>query len=610
MKKNIVLIVLLFLVRFFLYAGIESHPSLIINSGDEKAILKKLNTSKSLNNLHKVIISESDRLLSVPCLKYEKEGRRLLAVSREGLRRLFYLAYSYRMTNDEKYAKRAENEMLAVCSFADWNPTHFLDVAEMTMAVSIGYDWTYDYLSPLSRSVISQAILSHGLLPSLDTKYNGWLSIKNNWNQVCNSGMLFGAIAIHDIEPELSKTIIDRSLKSVLLPMSEYEPDGTYPEGFNYWNYGTSFNVMLITAAEKFYRQELFPDNKMPGFIKSASYILNMEGPNGDVFNYSDGRKSPEPNSTIYWFANRTKNASLLWNEGQKSSNLNLKSDRLLPAAVIWGTGIESETLFAPENLFWIGQGINPVCLMRSSWTDKNAIYLAFKAGSPSASHGHMDVGSFILEANGERWATDFGMQEYESLESKGVDVWSMGQKAQRWSIFRYNNLAHNTLAFNDSLQVVIGKCKIEKWSDKPEKMFATSDITPVYKGQAKKVIRTVSLINKSYVSIKDEIETLPVGTKVRWTLLTEAQPVLNLKNNTIELTKGGKKLHIKIKSSQKVVLKTWSTQSANSFDAPNPGTSLVGFEVLFPKNSKSLLNVLLVPEKKMSSIIIAHKTR
>jgi hypothetical protein len=43
------------------------------------------------------------------------------------------------MTNDERYAQRAEREMLAVSHFSDWNPSHFLDVGEMVMALSIAY---------------------------------------------------------------------------------------------------------------------------------------------------------------------------------------------------------------------------------------------------------------------------------------------------------------------------------------------------------------------------------------------------------------------------------------------------------------------------------------
>jgi len=157
----------------------------------------------------------------------------------------------------------------------------------------------------------------------------------------------------------------------------------------------------------------------MPGFIQSAFYIVNMVGPTGGVFNYSDGDNPSDPNSTIYWFANKTKNVELLWNENRVYNIKNLKYDRLLPAAILWQTLLNRDVSVPPLSKFWIGQGINPVCLMRTSWADKNAIYLGFKAGTPSASHGHMDVGSFIMEANGERWVSDFGKQDYESLEQK-----------------------------------------------------------------------------------------------------------------------------------------------------------------------------------------------
>jgi hypothetical protein len=80
----------------------------------------------------------------------------LLQVSRESLRRIFYLSYAWRLTHKKKFLDRGEDELLTASRFQDWNPSHFLDVAEMTMAVAIGYDWLYNDLSPKSREVISK----------------------------------------------------------------------------------------------------------------------------------------------------------------------------------------------------------------------------------------------------------------------------------------------------------------------------------------------------------------------------------------------------------------------------------------------------------------------
>lgn len=51
--------------------------------------------------------------------------------------------------------------------------------------------------------------------------------------------------------------------------MVGYGPDGGYPEGFGYWGYGTSFQVMLIAALESAFGT----DNGLsqtPGFMESA----------------------------------------------------------------------------------------------------------------------------------------------------------------------------------------------------------------------------------------------------------------------------------------------------------------------------------------------------
>ena len=54
--------------------------------------------------------------------------------------------------------------MLQAASFPDWNPQHFLDVGEMTMALAIGYDWLYDSLQPDTRRVVREAIIEKDLM--------------------------------------------------------------------------------------------------------------------------------------------------------------------------------------------------------------------------------------------------------------------------------------------------------------------------------------------------------------------------------------------------------------------------------------------------------------
>jgi galactose-1-phosphate uridylyltransferase len=42
--------------------------------------------------------------------------------------------------------------------------------------------------------------------------------------------------------------------------------------------------------------------------------------------------------------------------------------------------------------------------------------------------HGHMDGGSFVMEAACVRRCLDFGMQDYTSLEMKNIDSWPISR--------------------------------------------------------------------------------------------------------------------------------------------------------------------------------------
>jgi hypothetical protein len=581
--------------------SLPSHPRILLLKGEEAAIKKTIGNDTVWMQLEQAILDASDQILPTAPVERIKIGRRLLDKSREALRRIFFLSYAYRMTGEQKYADRAQKELLAVAAFSDWNPSHFLDVAEMTMAVAIGYDWLYDKLSPQSRSLIKEAILKKGIEPSLDPKNNGWLRVEHNWNQVCNAGMCYGAIAIYEDDPELARQIINRSIDAVPHAMQDYAPDGVYPEGYGYWGYGTSFNVMLISALDKLFGNDSGLSD-MPGFLKTAGFLENMTGPSGKPFNYSDAGEGGGLESAMFWFASKLKDPSLLWVERSRLLNDGAKNqvrNRLLPAVLLWGQGIDLNNIQPPGKDMWTGQGKNPVALMRTSWTDPNAIYVAMKGGSVSVNHAHMDVGSFVMDADGVRWAMDFGMQEYESLESKGLQIFGRSQDAQRWTVFRYSNLVHNTITVNGLQQRVTGRAPITSSSAATSFMDAITDLTPVYTGAVAKANRGIAIVDQQYVVVRDEIRALDTPTTIRWTLLTRASVKIT-GENTAELTKDGRKLFLRVHSPDKVSMKTWSTDPPHNYDAPNPGTIMVGFELQIPAGASTESTVELIPEKAM----------
>ena len=611
-------------ITFLLFASVDTHaqlkylqnvndmpvhPRILLFTGDEQKIKANIEADPVWKGLHQSIIDACDAIVPLPVCERILEGRRLLGVSREALRRIFYLSYAYRMTGHETYATRAEKEMLAVSDFSDWHPEVFLDVAEMTMAVAIGYDWLHDKLTPASHQIIRNAIISKGLDPSFNRSDAWFLNSNNNWNQVCNASMAFGALAVYEEMPELSKMIIDRAIESIHLPMKEYAPDGAYPEGYTYWDYGTSFNIIFLAAIEKIWATD-FGLTKLPGFMKTGAYIAHMTGSTGLGYNYADNGLSGAMLPAMFWFAHKTNDISALWDRRKyMESNRKFTNDRLLPALMLWGSNIKLASINHPTEKIWVGRGITPVALMRTSWSDPNAIYVGFKGGRASSNHAHMDAGSFVMEANGVRWASDFGPDNYHSLESQGVDLWNMSQNSQRWQVFKYNNFAHNTLTVNEQLHVVGGASDIVSWSATSSFMNAISDLTKVFEGQLSSSMRGVAIMNERYVIIRDEVKATDKDATVRWTMLTSADVRIKGKNS-IELRKNGKKLTLQVAEPANVTMKTWTTVSTNEYDAPNPGTILVGFEVIVPANTDATLLVKLIPQgaKNTSTKIPALK--
>jgi hypothetical protein len=99
-------------------------------------------------------------------------------------------------------------------------------------------------------------------------------------------------------------------------------------------------------------------------------------------------------------------------------------------------------------------------------------------------------------------------------------------------------------------------------------------------------------------VVVRDEIQTLDRETKVRWTMLTPADVEI-VGTETAVLKKGGKTLTLKVSGAKNIAMKTWSTNPPRDYDAPNPGTILVGFEAIIPANTKVNFDILLIPGSK-----------
>lgn len=519
----------------------KSTPRLVLTPAIEKELHSKLKSDPVTKNYFQTMLLNADGILKQPLLERKMEGRRLLGVSREMLYRMNVLAMVYRINHDKKLLSKIDEELNAVCKFTDWNPSHYLDVAEMSMAVALAIDWVGKELPKPTYDLAITSLIEKGIKPSYDSKVNGWVNNNNNWNQVCNGGMIAASIAIAEKDPDLAAKTIQRALEGMPNALKEYGPDGVYPEGATYWGYGTSFSVITSSMLESAFGKD-FGIANYPAFIKSAEFRYLSEAPSHWYFNFADcGDKADKDGDiTLAWFAKQTGNP--LYLEKDKfmlDPSKTGKLDRLCGAGLVWLSEFRAGNAQSLP-LAWKGSGSNPVVIFRS---DANkSFYFGGKGGRGSSNHGNMDAGSFVFELNGVRWSVDPGNQDYNALEITGFDLWSRCQNCQRWTLLTKNNFGHSTITINDKPHQVDGFADLVDFKEGSSPQ-ATFDLTPVFGNDIKSFKRSFTKENDQSLLINDQFECSDSTKMITWQMMTTAS--VEIKDGGLVLRQSGKVLKV-----------------------------------------------------------------
>ncbi|GAB2594631.1 heparinase II/III domain-containing protein [Spirosoma areae] len=590
---------------------LPEHPRLFANTARFSA-LKTQNDPVS-QQLKTFILRQAETFLTADKLVYPTTGFKF-GPMRTVQGRILTLALSYRLTGDGRFLTRAREELAQLAALPDWAPNHFLDVGEGSLAAGVGLDWLYAELTPTERNQIAQAIVKNALLPSLEVpEGNGsWVTGDFNWNQVCHGGLVAGALAVAEREPELSRQIINRAIKNLPHAGAVYAPDGAYPEGPSYWSYGTSFHVILIEALRSAlgtgFGLELFP-----GFLKTADYNLQMVGPSGLDFNYSDYHVETLNEPIMLWFARELHRPDLAQKELADVKSLyealdtkavqSVHPSRHIPLELLWWepgrarpgqlNPVSQQSNSLP--LHWTSQGVLPMAVMRSAWNDPLATFVAIKGGTPNHSHAHMDAGSFVLEADGIRWAIDLGTENYNTMRAAKLDLWNYSQTSSRWTTFRVGPEGHNILRFDGERQQVDGKAGIKPVPAQTGLVGNVVDLTPLYQAQVAAVQRVVKLNADRSVSLEDEWTSANKAVTASWQWLTHAKATRTAKG--LLLQQAGKTLELLITSANELTIDIEDVSSArNQQDSPNPGVSRIVIRLATPANSTAKLNVQIMP--------------
>jgi len=557
------------------------HPRLMMTKYDELALRFIIMEDPLAEKLKNELKKDADALLNVKDIKYELDRRNtMLGISREYLRRVVTLSLAYRIFEEDKYSDKAIDLMMNVCTYPNWNPQHFLDVAEMTTALAIGYDWNFYHLNGREKETIRNNIVEKGLNPGLDVYQNPdekphvWYKMKNNWNQVCSGGLILGALAVGEDFPDLKNKILYQAIKNLIPTLDLYQPDGVWYEGPAYWSYANSYLAMIMSSLQSSLEHD-FGLSKRPAINKTAEFYVNSISPTGELFNFADaGNSAKSYNPALFWFSKNygLSNVSAYYKDILERNitigdpDYSKNRDRLFYLALPWFDDGFPEAKEKPRAQYF--KGLVDLLFLQASGGGKEAIYIAAKGGKGTLNHQQLDAGTFVIDANGERWGIDLGSENYFL-----PDFFDNGVGGTRWTYYRNTNKSHSTLVIGDEIQYPDGDCKVVEFNDGNSQPFGILNLSAAY-AEADMVMRGFKLLNEDQVLIRDEITFGGIPNTVRWGMMTDAS--VEIQGNKVTLSKNGKKFYLQVFADEDASFKFEAAKAYHKEAKDNTGNSMI----------------------------------
>lgn len=546
------------------------HPRIIAKQSDFNRIKNLINSSDPyITKWFNDISAEAEKNLVKPLPTNDlPDGRRMIS-SRQVGPLVINLGMMYKLTGDVRYKDRIWQEVEAVSQFEDWNESkEFLNTAEFAEGLAIAYDWLYSDWTEAQRKTIREAIIEKGLKKTLDAyRSNVWWTRTyprvNNWNAVCNGAMGIATLALadEDVNVTVSNTEVlpmKAFASKILKPgfnaledfmLLEFTPDGAWPEGPGYWKYTIEYLVKYMAALETAAGTS-YGHDETPGLYKTAYFPNYLTGAVGSL-NYGDAESNKIKSSEVLWLANKAQDKDLFTihlnnKDKNKFSGSEFEMIWYRPANYIGDAKIELDKYFRGTE----------VATFRSAWEDSNAQFIGLKAGNNVVSHGHYDLGSFVLESMGQQWAVDLGKDDYNmpgyfNYESNRLDYYRLNPEGHNTLVFNPEEANYSSKNWKDKAQQNIKAfAKIVNYESKPKGAFAITNLSETYNKDVIEAKRGIMLTdNRTRFVVQDEIKGKKPST-ILWFMHTKAEIKINEDGKSAILSKGGRRMWVGLDSS------------------------------------------------------------
>lgn len=404
---------------------------------------------------------------------------------------------AYNVNDYSQYAERVKTIMNQATSYSDWNTSHFLDTGMMSYAMGMAYDWIYDYLSAQDKVVYAYRIKELGVAEGnsyLRSVYSQQ-KFRSNWSAVNFSGISVASMAIFESYPDLCARQIADTARFLPVFLNQLSPDGALSESTGYWNLSMRYCSYLFSSLKYTFDNDFCMTN-VKGFEESWYFPLYITGrDNTDstkalTYNYGDASGGKMAQSAMIWFAEEKSDIlskesksyldqtnALMWYKIKHTDpydydtadiqdllwyplimsryNSGLVSTDKITDKMINNCGVSNLKFFGCQDdinnnmlrdndlmsdsiTFGRGEKVNLVTLSQS-FIHNTSNYFATKGMNIKGSHRDLDMGSFIFDSLGVRWANELGKTTYAG---------------DRYSYYVKRAEGHNTIVINPTSDV------------------------------------------------------------------------------------------------------------------------------------------------------------
>ena len=555
----------------------STHPRLLFNKVEEKEVKKLIKKDPLAGELASFLKEKADSMVILPQLTYDlnKYGN-ILYTSRAYVTRLGTLSLAYRLYGEQKYLDAVNNTLLWICNYKDWDPTHFLDTAEMTTAVAIAYDWLFDALPESTRQKVKESIYKNAISIVLREYEKGgpgsWAKRETNWNVVCNTGMTLGALAVAEDYPKETATILENAARYMPNCLKHFAPDGVCYESLTYWGYTTSYLALYLKAVEQNGGDQT-GIGQLPGISKTALYFKRTLTPSGQQFNFGNTTIGEALNTPSFFFFSKYYHLPEVAEWFRTEINQSIQGKKALhPLFFLTLPWFDAKSPTKTENippLEVYHNSINDLLVLNGNRKEKGSIFLVAKGGTPNQAHQQMDCGTFIIESDSVSWTEDLGADDYAL-----PGFWDYKPGGDRWKYFRNNNFSHNTLNIDRQPQYANGKAFVCEENTHTAQPYARLDLSEIYKVQAHKALRKFTLVNDHTIEVEDEVALRNTSSTVFWTAATKADVTIN--GSVAQLQKDGKVFYFRILSPEGATFHTYPAYNTYPGEKPIKGITIL----------------------------------